>query len=215
MTDVWKRPSSYHENYDLSCVYGQHRGALHPFNTREQRWGQCWGSQSRFLRGLAMLSFKMPHGLSGRFPCCILYCWDTFNCKGQDPHLVWFIASMTYLWLFLKAAPTFREYIYLFIYLFYCFSGKNAVRVISLFLDSASLKVCNFTVLTPCVPMHLSWPVCPVVHTAGLEEHPDITAGSAVSHVSVEELFPRNCWENKKINVFQKFCLACQALILF
>lgn len=140
---------------------------------------------------------------------------DTFNCKGQDPHLVWFIASMTYLWLFLKAAPTFREYIYLFIYLFYCFSGKNAVRVISLFLDSASLKVCNFTVLTPCVPMHLSWPVCPVVHTAGLEEHPDITTGSGVSHVSVEELFPINCWENKKISVFQKFCLACQALILF
>lgn len=29
-----------------------------------------------------------------------------------------------------------------------------------------------------------------------------------------EELFPRNCWENKKIDNFQKFCLACQTLIL-
>lgn len=72
------------------------------------------------------------------------------------------------------AAPTFRDYFYLFVYLFYCFSGKNAVRVISLFLDSASQKVCDFTVLTP----HVSICLFPVPHTVGLEEYPDIK-GSA------------------------------------
>lgn len=119
---------------------------------------------------------------------------------------------MICLFLFLKAAPTFREYIYLFIFLFYCFSGKNAVKVISLFLDSASLKVCDFTVLTPRV--HFSFSICPVLHTAGSEEHPDTITSSTVSHVSVREQFPRSCSVNKEISVFRKFCLACQALIL-
>lgn len=79
----------------------------------------------------------------------------------------------------------YREYIYLFIYLFYCFSGKNAVRVISLFLDSASLKVCDFTVLTHHVPMHLSFLICPLLHIVCLREQPDKSTGLAISHLSV------------------------------
>lgn len=82
--------------------------------------------------------------------------------KAQHPLLVWSIISIavTSPKLFLKEAPTLRERVYLFICLFYYFSGKNAVRVISLFLDSASPKVCGFAVLTFPVPVHLSFPVC-------------------------------------------------------
>lgn len=36
MTDVWKHPSAYQENYDLACVWVQHRGVLCPFNTEKQ-----------------------------------------------------------------------------------------------------------------------------------------------------------------------------------
>lgn len=54
-----------------------------------------------------------------------------------------------------------------------------------MFLDSASLKVCDFTVLTHHVPMHLSFPICPLLHIVCLREQPDISTGLAISHVSV------------------------------
>lgn len=92
----------------------------------------------------------------------------------------------TYVCFYGQRQSTENTFIYLFIYLFYCFSGKNAVRVISLFLDSASLKVCDFTVLTHHVPMHLSFPICPVLHIVCLEEQPDTSTGLAISHVSVQ-----------------------------
>lgn len=81
-----------------------------------------------------------------------------------------------------------------------------------MFLDSASLKVCDFTVLTLCIPVHLSFPVCPVLCTAGLKEHPDKTTGWAVPRVSVGGLLPRNGWENKKNQHLPKVSLSMPSL---
>lgn len=163
MTHVGKHPSHYHGNYDLSCVLHCILSAL-----ARRVFRNCLGCE--------LVSIGVPSpGSWGSWPSCHLKClmdWVVgfpvvfFNDEIPPTAkltilLRRFIFSMIYPQLFLKAGPTLRDHFYLFIYLFYCFSGKNAVRVISLFLDSASQKVCDFTVLTPRVPMHLSFPCSP------------------------------------------------------
>lgn len=190
VTDIWEQPSLYHENDDLSCILWQHWAVQTTFRQHKRAgfleitWDVGWVSVGflcvRLLRWLDMLPCEILPGPGGAFPGCVLLCWTP---TAQDPPLVWFITPTIHLWLFLKAAPIYREYIYLLIYLFYCFSGKNAVRVISLFLDSASPKVCDFTVLTRHVPMHLSFPICHLLHIVCLEEKPDKSTGFTISHV--------------------------------